>query len=475
MNLKIFEEAKNFIKNNKITQKEIWENISLNGRKFPQRFLFVKLKKYVNDFLKNKAIEPRMVGIAGIRGVGKTTLLWQIASFVKNNFRSVDIYFLGMDIVNNYGFESKIFINALSEIISPHRKTVLLFDEIQYMNNWALMLKIIYDKFKNCFIMATGSSSLLIYSTVDLSTRWNIESLYPLCFTEFVMIRAWLKSRSIFPEKGLNLKIKDTLFLSKNAEDVKNRLAIIENEIRDYFFKIGKVLKIRRWGNFLNEYIFYHNIPRLLTISEKNTIIFRTFDLLHRVLYQDLREFYKQNEIEKIKRFIVFLAFSDEVNKEKISQNLGIKVEKIDKIIDSLIKSEILIKFPIYGGVKTRIKREKLFFVSPAMRYAIIKQLYSKTEQFYPKLYEDVVALYLKKIFNGLVLYGGTGKEKSPDFIVNIDNKFIPIEIGTDKSDLSQLNSIKNKKYGLLINFKSNKTNVINDNVIVPLKWFLLI
>jgi len=210
-------------------------------------------------------------------------------------------------------------------------------------------------------------------------------------------------------------------------------------------------------------------------IDEKNTILDRTFDLLHRVLYQDLREFYKQNEIEKIKRFLIFLAFSDEVNNEKISQELGIKVEKIDNIIDRLIKSELLIRFPIYGGIKTRIKREKLFFISPTMRYAIIKQLFFKTEEFHSKLYEDITALYLKKIFNGLILYGSTGSKKSPDFIVEIDNKIIPIEVGSSKSDLSQLDSIKDKKYGLLINARSNRAKASYANVIVPLKWFLLI
>jgi hypothetical protein len=86
------------------------------------------------------------------------------------------------------------------------------------------------------------------------------------------------------------------------------------------------------------------------------------------------------------------------------------------------------------------------------------------------------VALYLKRLFNGLVLYGGTGKgKKSPDFVVEIDNQPIPIEIGIGKSDLSQLDTIKGKKYGLLINLKSNKVRATSNNAVIPLKWFLLI
>ncbi|MCD6442802.1 MAG: ATP-binding protein, partial [Thermotogae bacterium] len=326
---------------------------------------------------------------------------------------------------------------------------------------------------------ATGSSSLLIHSTVDLSMRWNLESLYPLCFTEFVMISSWLKSegkKAIFPEKSLGSEIKDALFSSESAEDVVTKLAKIEDKVQEYFMKIENSPITQSWENYLNEYIFYRNIPRLLLIDEKNTIVSRTFDLLHRVLYQDLREFYEQNEIGKIGRFLTLLAFSDEINKEKISQSLGIKVEKVDKIVESLIKAELLIRFPIYGGIKTRVKKEKLFFTSPTMRYAIIKQLFSKTEQFHSKLYEDITALYLKRIFNGLVLYGGIEEdEKSPDFIVEINDGIIPIEVGTSKKDLSQLDSIKEKKYGLLINSKSNRVRMIDDNVIIPLKWFLLI
>ncbi len=475
--MSMLDDAKNFIRNNKITKAEIFENISLNRKKFPKRFIFVKLKKYVSNFLKNKSIEPRMIGIAGIRGVGKTTLLWQIGDFVKNNFKDTDIYFLSMDIASDYGFESRIIIEALKESVSSQKKFVLLIDEAQYMENWSLMLKIIYDKFKNCFIIATGSSSLLIHSTVDLSTRWSIESLYPLSFTEFIMIRSWLKTngeKGIFPEKGLGEKIKDALFFSGNTEDLVAKLTNIENNILRYFTVLKEFPKEQRWNNYLKEYIFYHNISRLITIDEKNTILNRTFDLLHRVLYQDLKEFYEHNEIRKIQRFLIMLALSDEINKEKISQSLGVKVERIDKIIESLIKSELLLRFSTYGGVKTRMKKEKLFFISPTIRYAIIKQLFSKTEKFHSKLYEDITALYLKKLFNGLVLYGGTGKEKSPDFIIEIDNKIIPIEVGTGKKDLSQLDSIKDKKYGLLINFNSDKLQRNNDNVAIPLKWFLL-
>ena len=130
--------AKRFLESRRVTEREIWENISLNGRKLPNRFLFVKLRKYVSDFLTNEALEPRLIGISGMRGVGKTTLLWQVADFVKKSFKDIDVFLVSMDIASAYGFDLMSILEAMSSLISSNRKVLLLFDEVQYMDNWRL-------------------------------------------------------------------------------------------------------------------------------------------------------------------------------------------------------------------------------------------------------------------------------------------------------------------------------------------------
>ena len=55
---------------------------SLAGKKYPRRFMFVKLKQYIDGFI-NKTSESRLVIIPGFRGVGKTTLMAQICSEYK--------------------------------------------------------------------------------------------------------------------------------------------------------------------------------------------------------------------------------------------------------------------------------------------------------------------------------------------------------------------------------------------------------
>ncbi|HRI28270.1 MAG TPA: hypothetical protein PK715_09470, partial [Chitinophagales bacterium] len=63
--------------------------------RYPTRLVYVLLKKYADDFLKSGS-EPRFVSLAGLRGVGKTTLLWQTANYIYQNHHK-KIYFFNVN------------------------------------------------------------------------------------------------------------------------------------------------------------------------------------------------------------------------------------------------------------------------------------------------------------------------------------------------------------------------------------------
>ena len=83
-------------------------------------------------------------------------------------------------------------------------------------------------------------------------------------------------------------------------------------------------------------------------IDEEGVIINRALELVSRGLYQDLKEFYESNEVMKIFRVLTYMALSDEINRDKISKELGISKDKFERIADSLVRAEMLIKFPVY-------------------------------------------------------------------------------------------------------------------------------
>jgi uncharacterized protein len=137
-----------------------------------RRFLFPQVRNLLSDM-------RQIVGIAGLRGTGKTILLRQIANDLPHTFYlSADTLSAGIDL-----FE-------LSKRIAESFGTKhLLIDEIHAISGWQAQLKKIYD-FSGLKILFTSSSSLeLTESRYDLSRRLTILSLPLFSFREFLLFR----------------------------------------------------------------------------------------------------------------------------------------------------------------------------------------------------------------------------------------------------------------------------------------------
>ncbi len=134
-----------------------------------KRYLFDKI-----DF------QSKLIGILGQRGVGKTTLIKQIAQSYKLS-QSKMLYISADNITK-----------SLSEIaieFSSFGGELLIIDEIHKATSFALELKTIYD-FVDIKVIFSGSSALEIEnSKVDLSRRALFYELHSLSFREFLAIK----------------------------------------------------------------------------------------------------------------------------------------------------------------------------------------------------------------------------------------------------------------------------------------------
>ena len=72
------ENLKYYLENTVVSKSAIESRLThpITKLRYPTRLVYVLLKKYADDFLKSGS-EARFVSLAGLRGVGKTTLLWQ--------------------------------------------------------------------------------------------------------------------------------------------------------------------------------------------------------------------------------------------------------------------------------------------------------------------------------------------------------------------------------------------------------------
>lgn len=138
----------------------------------------------------NKFIEKRQVlGIRGLRRVGKTTLLMQIIDYLlRNGIEPYKILY--------FSFDEEV--ENLEDVIGTYKKEVLkgeikgriyiLLDEIQKLPRWQDQLKIYYDLNPNWKFIITGSSSLKIEKggLETLAGRIFFFRVNPLSFAEYL-------------------------------------------------------------------------------------------------------------------------------------------------------------------------------------------------------------------------------------------------------------------------------------------------
>lgn len=128
-------------------------------------------------------LQSRMIGILGQRGVGKTTLIRQLAK-TYNLPPSKMLYISADNIADS--------LSQIAKEFSAYGGELLIIDEIHKAPDFALELKTIYD-FLDLRVIFSGSSALETEnSKADLSRRVLFYELGCLSFREFAAIRTGL-------------------------------------------------------------------------------------------------------------------------------------------------------------------------------------------------------------------------------------------------------------------------------------------
>lgn len=478
--MKKMEELEVIVRNAKIGLDEIEDNLYnpiLKSADYKPREVFYALKKQTQVYFQTRRA-ARMLGLAGLRGTGKTTLLWETAQFIFTNFTQ-EIYFFHLGDLKKYDvgiaeiqatFE-KYIIKAR---LNSHRSDiVLLFDEIHESKNWAKDLKVLYDLFPSAFVIATGSSALLLQSTADLVTRMHIQHVFPLSFTEYIDL-ILLPENESFRHKN---QLKEILFHSENIEDLEVALYELNPEILEYFSQIPSL------PEQIKDYIEYKNITRFSTWEIKTQINDSIRDLVRRVIYEDIPVLKNDFQVHFSEKILTRFAASDEINLQTLSQSIGISQIEINENLDILVKSELLNVLYPFGGIDTKINKvQKYFFMSPSIRRVILSPLIGIKgyDNLSAKLLEDTVVLYLKRLFTqeAILSFSSQKDGKNPDLIIETLPKPILIEIGISKQASIQITKSKIKyKYAFIVNSKIDeiKINRHEKTIILPLKYFLLL
>jgi len=318
-----------------------------------------------------------LVFLLGTRQVGKTTLSKLIAQ--ESDFRN--IYFFDFEDKEYRELFNTVSINKLEQIfkleaIDIEQKNLIIFDEIQLLDDPSNMLKLIYDHFPTVKIIATGSSSLEIKAKFSdsLAGRKRVYKIEPLDFDEFLLFK----------------KEEKLLRLRKMFKEEKEKLSMIS------------IMKSQtpRFLELLEEYLIYGGYPEVVLLGSREEKIVKLDSIASSYIQKDIKDLANIENIDGYNKLIKYLSINigNMINLSSISTAIGLSLPTVKKYINLLQETFIIDELkPFFRNKNKEIsKNGKIFFKDIGVRNLQIKNFNTLSYR------TDVGELYENYVFNQL-------------------------------------------------------------------------
>ena len=474
----------NFInENSSIMPYVLKDKLVKNNEKLNHRFEFEEIKNSIDDFLDGNVLN-RFIVLPGIRGVGKTTLLYQAYYYLLNEKHILpeQIIYISCDDLNNL-VECNIreivdiYLNNQfnTKLRLLDKELFLLIDESQYDKNWSMAGKIIYDRSEKIFMVFTGSSALNLEYNADAARRMFKRVITPLNYNEHLKLKYNYSNKEI-GNSFINLIL--------NGED-QNAIKYEKEVNRDLINAVE--YNSTDW----KEYLKYGGFPILAHNINFRRLSSNIVDMVEKVVNTDMvaiKNFTFENQTNS-NRILRYLALQNagDLSQNNLAKYLKTSQANVKNILDILEKTHLIFSIEAYGTSSKRMKKtKKYYFATSSIRNALsinsgntIKDI----KQYEGILLENHVASILfnftQRGNNYFTLYYDANKKRNVDFILQQDFKNpVPIEVGRGKKDKKQITHAINNygaDYGIIIS--DTTTNIEKeDNIIyIPPKTFSFI
>jgi len=135
---------------------------------------------------------PMISLLTGPRRTGKSIILKQLLNFLLQNQKVSPRQILFYEFSPHAPEDTvwQVYDNFVKNITNSHLPVYLFFDEIQYIENYEAIIKLIYDQRPNTKIFLTGSLSLSYKQKMSesLAGRFFTYRLSPLSFSEYLSL-----------------------------------------------------------------------------------------------------------------------------------------------------------------------------------------------------------------------------------------------------------------------------------------------
>jgi len=311
--------------NDEIFGKALFES----ERRIREASTYVK-KRYLYDRIASVPADY-FVGFYGIRGIGKTVTLLQLARETKNAFYfSADAAY----------FRDESIYDVVKYAIERGYKHIFI-DEIHTKSYWENDLKTLYDEGEGRIIFS-GSSALEIKKKGgELSRRALLFYMKPASFREYVSIK-----------HGKELPIHSL----RQLEDYEQRKKIM--------------LEYSNVASYLSEYFNYGGV---LYATEKEFFYDSIQNIIEKIIYTDLSSLREMSMkiADDIFSLLYFISFSSpsETNYSKLANSVNLSKPTVISIINDLAKIGIVKQVFSCGKGASIRKEPKLYLAFPFRAY----------------------------------------------------------------------------------------------------------
>ena len=459
--------------------------LSNKGVKFNHRDDFEEIKAFIDNFIDGNNLN-RYIVLPGLRGVGKTTILFQAYEYLinqKNVNPNQILYFSceelnkieDCDIYDTIKYYLKEFHNSSFQTVDE--KIFLLIDEAHFDKDWSISGKLIHDKSKNIFMIFTGSSALNLEYNAEAARRMVRYPITPLNYSQHLKLKYGYQT-------DISNDLVDLLF-NGNVENA----IIKEKQVNRDLLNLRNYFSMD-WDNYFK----FGGFPAVMHDTNYRNASKKLYYSVEAVVTKDLGTMSNltANTQTSALRLMKFLAekYPGDISQNALANKIKTSAGTVNTIMDLLEKTHLLFHIEPYSGANARANKSwQYYFATPSIMHAInLKFGFSSISlsEYEGILLETLVASSLvnlknsEKFFEFSIFYDTYKvKSKCVDFIVKkeFDDK-IQIEVGHGKKDTSQIkDAIRRYKssYGIVISDTTKTIEKVDNVIFVPINTFSLI
>lgn len=352
---------------------------------------------------------PDILILLGSRQVGKTTILHMLKTQLEQEGNNC--IFLDLDLETNLEYFS-----AYSHILDYIRlqgfdpvkdRIFLLLDEFQRVHGAGKTLKNLFDHHSNIKIIATGSSSLEINTTISesMSGRKIVFRVFPLNFREYLVFRGAEKLVNFYDRFSLGSDFSPLLY--------------------------------KEFQPYVTDKLIFGSFPGVATEKNHERRTRKIQDILNSYLRKDVKEQLRIRDTVQYKKVLELLGITiaNLVNLNAIAGEVGAYYNKVKEIAHIAEETYIIDTLrPFFKNRKKEILRTpKVFFEDTGMRNFLVRNMNLDL-----KLRLDTGALVENFVYNELnykldvfseLKFWRTKSNMEINFLIVKNQEILPVEV----------------------------------------------